>query len=181
MDLLRKQILPFHISPDKRLSPLFLGAAMSATRSLLPFPRCEVFSNERMLEGALIRLDRSLMYWRPNTDLILYLHWWYMLILDFPNWVWHLYWNIWRIERHGLHEIWQHRSDQMEAFCTDVMWHLKNRKLLDSIWPLPEWESLAFLRWASLTQCTILSSFMTDLGPGDTHRTCYLKSHININ
>lgn len=62
----------------------------------------QVFSSERMFEGAVIRLDRGLMYWRPNTDLILYLHWWYMLILDSSNWIWHLYWNICKIERNGL-------------------------------------------------------------------------------
>lgn len=126
MDLLKKQMLPFHMSPDKSLSPLSLGTAVSATRSLLSVPQRQVFSNEGTLEGAAIRLDRSLMYWRPNTDLSLYLHWWYTLILDFPNWVWHLYRNICRIERNGLHEIWQHGSDQMEAFCPEVIWHLRS-------------------------------------------------------
>lgn len=107
MSLIKKQMLPFHTALIKISTP-----CPWELQSLLPFQQHYVFSTERMFEGAVIRLDRNVMYWRPNADLILYLHWWYMLILDFPNWVWHLYWHICKIERNALHEIWKHgRAD----------------------------------------------------------------------
>lgn len=123
-NLLVKQVLPFHITLTEALS--LCPCESLYQDSLLPSQQHVSVSDEKLFEGAVIKLDRSLMYRRLNIDLVLYLHSWYRLTLDFANQVWHLYWNSCKIERNSLHERWQYGLDRLEAFWDDMIWHLRS-------------------------------------------------------